>query len=307
MGESRILVVDIRSHASTVKACLQALRPHQWVKNLLIFLPMLLAHQFDTQTTWQSVLAFAAFSLVASSVYVLNDLLDLPSDRAHPRKNKRPFASGRLRVVHGIWLAPLLLSAGFLIALGLGDRFALVMLGYCAATTAYSLYLKRCLVIDICTLAVLYTLRLIAGSFATGIPLSIWLLAFSIFFFFALAALKRQAELVDTAKTGKEKIEGRGYCAGDLPLVANMTISSGYISVLVMALYLNSPAVQKLYTWPSVLWGICLVLLYWVSRMAIITHQGKMHDDPIIFAVRDTVSQICLLTILGFAIGAALL
>jgi 4-hydroxybenzoate polyprenyltransferase len=288
-------------------ASLQALRAHHWIKNLLVFLPMLLAHQFGVQAAWQSLLAFVAFSLVASSVYVFNDLSDLESDRAHAHKRNRPFASRRLGVGHGMLLGLLLVVGGLLVAFTLGNRFALVMSGYWAAAMGYSLYLKRILVIDICMLSVFYTLRLIAGGVATGIPLSIWLLAFSIFFFFALASLKRQAELFDIAKAGKEKIDGRGYHAGDLPLVANMTISSGYISVLVMALYLNSPMVQKLYTRPSFLWGICIVLLYWVSRIAIITNQGKMHDDPLIFAVKDRISQICLLTMFGFAVGAALL
>ena len=300
-------VEHITSQTSSINPYLKALRPHHWLKNFLVFLPMLLAHQFTSETVQKSLLAFTVFSLVASSVYVLNDLLDLASDRAHPRKRNRPFASGSLPIAHGTWLAPLLLVAGFLIALSLGAQFVLVILGYYAATTAYSLYLKRRLVIDICTLAGLYTLRIIAGGAATGVPLSVWLLAFSIFIFFALAAVKRQTELVDGVATGKVSSHGRGYHVSDLPLLANMALSSGYVSVLVMALYLNSPAVQELYPSPSVLWGICLVLLYWLSRMVMLAHRGNMHDDPIVFAVKDRASQICLLMILVFAIGGALL
>ena len=300
-------VEHITSQASTVNPYLKALRPHQWLKNLLVFMPMLLAHQLTSETGLQSLLAFIVFGLVASSAYVVNDLLDLASDRAHSRKRNRPFAAGKLPIAHGTWLAPLLLLAGLLIALTLGGQFVLVMFVYYVATTAYSLYLKRRLVIDICTLAGLYTLRVIAGGAATGISLSVWLLAFSIFFFFALAAIKRQAELVDGVATAKADIHGRGYHVDDLPLVTNMAISSGYVSVLVMALYLNSPAVQEFYTTPLVLWGICPVLLYWLSRMVMVAHRGNMHDDPMIFAMKDRISQMCLFMILAFAIVGALL
>jgi len=300
-------VEHITSQASTVNPYLKALRPHQWLKNLLVFMPMLLAHQLTSETGLQSLLAFIVFGLVASSAYVVNDLLDLASDRAHSRKRNRPFAAGKLPIAHGTWLAPLLLLAGLLLALTLGGQFVLVMFVYYVATTAYSLYLKRRLVIDICTLAGLYTLRVIAGGAATGISLSVWLLAFSIFFFFALAAIKRQAELVDGVATAKADIHGRGYHVDDLPLVTNMAISSGYVSVLVMALYLNSPAVQEFYTTPLVLWGICPVLLYWLSRMVMVAHRGNMHDDPMIFAMKDRISLMCLFMILAFAIVGALL
>jgi 4-hydroxybenzoate polyprenyltransferase len=162
-------------------------------------------------------------------------------------------------------------------------------------------------VIDICTLAGLYTLRIVAGAVATGIPLSMWLLAFSTFFFFALAAMKRQAELVSGMAAGEEKAHGRGYEVTDLPFVANMAVSSGYVSVLVMALYLNSDAVLELYSWPPALWGICLVLLYWISRMVMITHRGWMHDDPVVFAARDRISLCCAFLIFVFAVGGVML
>lgn len=300
-------VEHISSQGSSLRPYLAEVRPHQWVKNSLVFLPMVLAHQFTSETFLKSLLAFTVFSLVASSVYVLNDLLDLASDRAHPRKRNRPFASGSLPIAHGTWLAPLLLVAGFLIALPLGAQFMLAILGYYAATTAYSLYLKRHPIVDICTLAGLYTLRIIAGSAATGISLSIWLLAFSIFIFFSLATVKRQTELVGEVAKGGGGAHGRGYHVSDLPLLANMALSSGYVSVLVMALYINSSAVQALYSSPSVLWGICVVLLYWLSRMVMVAHRGNMDDDPIVFAVKDRVSQICLLVLLAFLIGGALL
>ncbi len=285
---------------------LRALRPHQWLKNVLVFLPMLAAHQLDLATFLLSFVAFVAFSLVASCVYVLNDLLDLAADRAHPRKRLRPFASGAVPLAHGTFMAAALGLAGGGVALSLGLQFTGVLLGYFLATGAYSLLLKRRPVIDICALAGLYTLRIVAGGAATGIALSVWLLAFSIFFFFALAAVKRQAELVDAAARGALDPAGRGYQVDDLPLVSMMALGSGYVAVLVMALYVNSPAVVALYPQPAALWGICLVLLYWISRVVLVTHRGQMHDDPVVFAARDRVSRICALFILGFALAGAL-
>ena len=274
------------------KPLLKALRSHQWLKNALVFLPMLAAHTFDSGTFLRSVLAFVAFSVIASSVYLMNDLLDLAADRAHPRKRTRPFAAGTLPLSVGTLLTPGLILVGLAISATLGLQFLLVIVAYYITTTAYSFSLKRRLVIDICTLAVLYTLRIVAGGAATGIELSVWLLAFSIFFFFALAAVKRQAELVSGAAAGEEKAHGRGYLVTDLPFVANMAVSSGYVSVLVLALYVNSGAVRQLYTFPAILWGICLILLYWISRIVMITHRGWMHDDPVVFAARDRISQI---------------
>ena len=285
---------------------LKALRPHQWLKNILVFLPMLLAHRLDGGAALASLLAFVAFSLVASSVYVLNDLLDLAADRAHPRKRLRPFAAGTLPIAHGTGLAGALLVAGGAISLILGPWFVFVMLCYYAMTTGYSLYFKRRMVIDVCVLAGLYTMRILAGGVATGIPLSVWLLAFAVFFFFALAAVKRQAELVDNAKAGKLKPAGRGYHVEDLTIISQFAVASGYVSVLVLSLYMNSPEVALIYSNPQVLWGICLVLLFWVSWIVMVTHRGEMHDDPIVYAVKDRISRICGFLVVGFAVGGAL-
>ena len=310
---TRVAAMDLEaSHLKTERrssalSYLKALRPHQWLKNALVFVPMLAAHQITADSFWQAFLAFIIFSLVASSVYILNDLLDLASDRAHPRKRNRPFAAGIVPIAHGTWLAPLLLFAGLVIAFPLGRHFILVMLAYWVATTIYSLYIKQKIIIDIVTLAGLYTLRIVAGGVATGIPLSVWLLAFAIFIFFALASVKRQAELVDSVAADALQIQGRGYEAGDQPLVANMAIASGYVSVLVLALYVNSPDVLELYRNPAALWGICLVLLYWISRLVMVTHRGAMHDDPLVYAVTDPVSQVCFLIVLAFVIGGTLI
>lgn len=272
------------------RALMQTLRPHQWLKNLLLFLPLLAAHELGPLAMAQAILAFISFGLVASSVYVLNDLLDLPSDRAHPRKRNRPFASGRLALRHGSWLAPGLLGTGIALGAFLGWTFLAVLGVYYVTTTAYSLWLKRLPVVDICTLAALYTLRIAAGAAATSIPISIWLMAFAIFFFFSLAAVKRQAELVDAIKAGRDLNARRGYRAEDLPLVMMMAVGAGYVSILVMALYVNSLAVTALYSMPEVLFGICAVLLFWISRVVMLAHRGEMHDDPVVFAARDKVS-----------------
>jgi 4-hydroxybenzoate polyprenyltransferase len=287
------------------RALMQTMRPHQWLKNLLIFLPLLAAHRMDVVAVSQAMLAFIAFGLVASSVYVLNDLLDLPSDRAHPRKRNRPFASGRLALRHGLWLAPGLMLAGLGLGALLGWKFLGVLGVYYATTTAYSLWLKRQPVMDICTLAALYTLRIAAGAAATGIPISIWLMAFAIFFFFSLAAVKRQAELVDAVKAGRDLNARRGYRAEDLPLVMAMAVGAGYVSILVMALYVNSLAVSALYSTPEILFGICAVLLFWISRTVMLAHRGEMHDDPVVFAVRDRVSLGAILVVAACVVAGS--
>lgn len=298
-------------HLSTAKhqtrPYIKALRPHQWLKNILIFLPMLTAHQLTPETFFKSFLAFIAFSLVASSVYVMNDLLDLQPDRLHPRKRNRPFASGNVPLAHGPWMFGGMLLLGLLIGAVLGGQFLLVLVGYFCLTTAYSLDLKRRTVIDICVLAGLYTIRVIAGGAATGIELSIWLLAFSIFLFFSLAAVKRQAELTMNIQRGLSKVSGRGYNADDLMIISMMSIASGYMSVLVLALYLNSESVQQLYSEPTLLWGTCCVLLYWVSRTVMLAHRGYLDDDPVIYAVRDRISLACGALILCFALAGSLL
>ncbi|MEM7598546.1 MAG: UbiA family prenyltransferase [Pseudomonadota bacterium] len=289
------------------KAYLAALRPHQWLKNILVFLPVMTAQAFDALTLLNALLAFAAFSLVSSSGYVFNDLMDLRADRAHPRKSARPFAAGRVPIAHGTAMVPLLLLGGLILAaFSTWQAFWIIAL-YFVLTTVYSLYLKRRAIADICTLAGLYTLRIIAGGLATGVELSVWLLAFSMFFFFSLAAVKRQAELVDLNGRGIPTARRRGYNVDDLPMVSQITVASGFVSVLVMALYLNSPGVQELYTAPWLLWGICLMLLYWINRIALKAHRGKMDDDPIVYALRDKTSLACVAIMIACAVGAAIL
>lgn len=288
-------------------AYIKALRPHQWLKNILVFLPILAAHQLDATSVLNSLACFIAISLIASSVYVLNDLLDLNADRAHPRKCLRPFASGAVPISHGTFLAITTLVLGFLISGVIGWKLIAALSGYYILTTAYSLHLKRKAILDICVLAGLYTFRIVGGSVATGINISVWLFAFSIFFFFALAAVKRQIELVDMAGRDKEVAIGRGYHINDLPIITSIGLASGYISVLILALYINSPDVITLYSSPEVLWGICCILLYWLTRTVLIAHRGMMNDDPIVFAATDRVSQFCFIAMLTFAIIGAFL
>lgn len=297
----------IRSRSNSARALLKAIRPHQWLKNMLVFIPMIAGHKIDMETLVQSGLAFACFSLIASSVYLLNDLLDLSADRVHPRKHRRPLASGDLPLMLGSLFAPLLLAAGVGLGTLLGPAFLAVMAGYYVVTMGYSFFLKRQMLIDIVTLAGLYTIRILAGAAATGIVLSFWLLAFSVFLFFALASVKRQAELIDSAQRDVLKPSGRGYIIDDLPIVSQMATSSGFVSVLVLALYLNSPAVSALYSQPAALWGLCLILLFWINRMVMVAHRGGMHDDPIVFAVKDRVSLLCGVVGVGCAAAGVLL
>jgi 4-hydroxybenzoate polyprenyltransferase len=238
---------------------------------------------------------------------VLNDLLDLGPDRAHARKCNRPLASGRLQVPVGTALFPLLLLFGLAVAATLGAGFLGVILFYFAMTMGYSLWLKRKVIVDICVLAGLYTLRIVAGAVATGIPLSLWLLAFSMFFFFALAAVKRQAELVHVQNSGQTKAAGRGYRLEDLPIVSQMAVSSGLISILVLALYINDPVTRAHYESPTLLWGVCVLLLFWIVRVIFVTHRGKMDDDPLVFAVTDRTSLATFVLMTALAAAAALI
>jgi 4-hydroxybenzoate polyprenyltransferase len=234
-----------------------------------------------------ALLAFVAFSLCASSVYLLNDLLDLEADRAHPRKSKRPFAAGDLSLLAGLTLAPILLAAAVLTAAFLPPKFWLVLATYYAFTCAYSFVLKGMVLIDALALAGLYTLRIIAGSAAVAVPLSFWLLLFSVFLFLSLAFVKRFAELDSMRRQQRLRAAGRGYHVEDLSLLQSLGTASGYLSVLVLALYVNSPEVEVLYSHPKVIWMLCVLLLYWISRVWMIAQRGRMHDDPVVFALKD--------------------
>lgn len=283
----------LRSNQAGSKDWLKALRLHQWMKNILIFVPLLAAHQLTNPVLlWQGILAFLFFGLCASSVYLLNDLLDLADDRHHPIKRNRPFAAGSLSIKSGILAFPVLLVVAFGgAALLLPWQFAGVLVIYYVLTLAYSLSLKRYMAIDVIVLAMLYTMRIIAGAAACGLELTFWILAFSMFIFLSLALVKRYAELREARNKGKtEKTRGRGYYPDDLEMISSLGASSGYLAVMVLALYINSQAKGGLYSHPEVIWLACPLLLFWITRVWMLTHRGRMHDDPMVFAVRDRVS-----------------
>lgn len=278
-----------RRHAWTAWA--RAARLHQWAKNLLIFVPLLAAHRAgDLGMLRDAMLAFLAFGACASSVYLLNDMLDLEADRQHPRKSRRPFASGELSLLAGLVAAPILILAAIALAGWLPTRFRLALAVYYLITLAYSFGLKRVVIVDALTLAALYTLRLIAGAGATNVSLSFWMLLFAVFLFLSLALVKRYAELDALRRRGSLKATGRGYHVDDLPVLQNLGAASGYLCVLVLALYIHSPEVHVMYGRPQAIWFLCVLMLFWISRVWLKTHRGQMHDDPVVFALRDPAS-----------------
>jgi len=284
----------IEGHRGYFGTLFKALRVHQWAKNTLIFVPLLASHRFfELPLLWNGLLAFVAFGACASSVYLLNDLLDLPDDRQHPTKRNRPLAAGTLPILHALFLIPGLLVAAFALALWqLPWQFAAVLAAYYLLTLAYSLWLKRVVMLDVVTLAMLYTVRVIAGAAAMALAATFWILTFCMFIFLSLAFVKRYTELHDARQKGKkDKSAGRGYYPADFELLASLGGASGYLSVLVLALYINEAASATLYRSPEWMWAACPLLLFWLSRVWLLAHRGQMHDDPIVFALRDSVSR----------------
>ncbi len=284
----------IGSRVSRATAVLRALRPQQWLKNVLLFLPLLLAHELgDLFKLQQVVFAFVAFSACASSVYVLNDLFDLEADRRHPKKRKRPFASGDLPIIAGV---PICCSAalfGFLLAAFTLPLSFVALLGlYMVVTSLYSFWLKRKVLIDVFTLAGLYTVRILAGGEAANVAVSEWLMVFAMFMFTSLAFAKRYAELDRLSAENAEEAAGRGYLVSDRALVESMGSTAGYISVLVFALYVNGKTAQTLYGNIWALWLIGPLLLYWISRVWLLARRGLLHEDPVVFAVSDRTSLL---------------
>ena len=286
------ILSDEDSSTPHIKTIIKAFRMHQWLKNILIFLPLLASHSFfgDLQL-WHSILGLIAFGFCASSVYILNDLLDLKNDRCHHSKCKRPFASGRLSIMWGLSVFPILLLLSFLISfLWLPERFLMVLGVYYVLTLSYSLYIKRYIAFDVIALALLYTLRVVAGSALFSIKLSFWLLAFSVFLFLSLALVKRYTELFNKAKNKNKKVSGRGYNTDDLPIISQLGTAAGYITVLILALYINDAKTALLYQQPKYIWLACPLLLTWISYVWILAHRGQINDDPVIFAVTNRIS-----------------
>jgi 4-hydroxybenzoate polyprenyltransferase len=302
-GKSVVRIFPGRSRSW--RPIVKSIRLHQWSKNALIFVPLLLSHKiFDLALDLKGLLGFLAFSLAASSLYVVNDLLDIQADRRHPRKRKRPFAAGELSIPAGFVLAAFLVCASAILSLWLSWPARLLIGGYCVTSLAYSLFLKRHLFIDVVLLASFFTLRLVFGGVATGIKISIWTLAFSMFLFLSLALMKRLTELRLVLSPEKPALAGRGYVAADLPLISSLSAASGLLSVLVLALYLQSSEVHTIYSRSYLLWLMCPLLLYWLGRFAILANRGYIHDDPVVFAFTDRASLVVGLLALGVMLCA---
>jgi 4-hydroxybenzoate polyprenyltransferase/phosphoserine phosphatase len=285
----------------------RSLRVHQWLKNLLLLVPLLAGHHVSALPLVASALiALIAFSLCASSVYLLNDLIDLEDDRLHPVKRHRPLASGAMPLLLGVALCPALLVSAFALAWAfLPLRYVGVLFCYYSMTLAYSMFLKPMAMVDVVVLAALYTARIVAGAAAIQVHLTFWLLAFSMFLFLSLALVKRYAELHSMLKLGVVEPSGRGYMTGDLALISSLGTASGYLAVLVLALYIQDHATAVLYRTPQLIWLACPLLLFWISRMWLEAHRGNMHDDPVVFAARDRVS-IAVLGLCGVIFCAAI-
>jgi 4-hydroxybenzoate polyprenyltransferase len=289
---------------TSLKDWAQALRLHQWSKNLLLLIPIMSAHQWTQAVPMARVLlGMVAFSLCASSVYLINDLLDLESDRHHHSKQHRPFASGKIPLLAGLAVAPVLLALSAAAAFLLGWQFMVIIAVYYLVTLLYSLHLKQIALLDVLALAGLYGVRVLAGGTAAAVAVSDWLMMFSLFLFLSLAFAKRFTEIRLIRSTPDNKLKGRGYVGSDAELVSSMGVGSGFLSVLVLAMYIGHSDVTELYSRPEVLWLACPLLLYWISRVWLKAHRGTMHDDPILFALRDRQSWIVVL-LLG-AIGLA--
>ena len=268
------------------------LRLHQWLKNILIFMALLSSQNFDNiEAILAASIGFIAFGFCASSVYILNDLMDLPVDRRHPRKKKRPFASGSIPSHHGLLLIPVLAGTGFALASFLPVEFLLILVLYYFISFNYNLWAKNLAVLDTLFLAGLYTLRVIAGAAAISVVPSFWLLAFSMFFFLSLAMAKRYAELINLDLDSKKHIPGRQYSKVDLYTIMSQGAASGYASILVLALYINSDEVLNNYSHPEVIWLTCPLLLYWINKLWLNSQRGEMYDDPLVWAIENRVSR----------------
>jgi 4-hydroxybenzoate polyprenyltransferase len=299
-------IVFFEQKRSLLRLTIREMRVYQWVKNLLIFVPWLASHRFtDRDTALAELIAFLSFSFCASAVYLLNDMLDLDADRRHPRKRNRPFASGQLPLVFGMALTVALLAAAGGLALASTREFQLVLAGYFATTLAYTFGLKRMMLVDVFTLAGLYTTRIMAGGAAADIPLSDWLVMFSVLIFLSLAMVKRYTELDAQLRDGKVCATGRGYVTQDLGILRSFGTASGYLAVLVLALYLNSASVHALYRHPQALWLLFGLLMYWISRIWMLAFRGQMHDDPIVFAIRNRHSLVIIVLCVATVVAAS--
>ena len=299
-----VLYAADRRGGISVGGLLRVMRPYQWVKNLLLALPLFMSHQADADKALHVALAIAAFSLCASSAYVLNDLRDADDDKHHPVKKNRPFASGQLSRGAGFVLSAVLLGLAFALSGPLlPGKFTAMLGAYVVTTLAYSFWLKRKMLVDVFVLAGLYTLRVLAGGAAVAIVVTPWLLAFCIFFFLSLAFAKRYAELRRVEALEEKTVRGRGYQVEDLAILESVGPASGYMAVLVLALYVNSDLAVKLYERPFLLWLVCPLILYWLTRVWFLARRGVLSEDPLLFSLKDKTS----LAVAGLTIVMVLL
>ena len=299
----------LTSPASTRRASgsawIRLLRPHQWLKNALVAIPLFTAHDFTSEALLRVILAVIAFSTCASSVYILNDIVDVQLDRAHPTKRNRPLALGEVPIWTALIASPVLLIIAAVIASYVSLPFLAVLATYYGGTIAYTFLLKRKMLIDVVALSCLYTVRVIGGTVALALPFSEWLLGFSTFIFLSLALVKRHAEMALRLDQGLPDPINRNYKASDLPVIIAMATAAGYCAVIVFSLYLSSEAVRTLYTRPQLLWLVCPLLLYWISRTLMMSHRRHIQDDPVIWAISDRVSLatgVVVLVLIGLAI-----
>jgi len=296
---------EFRVDGAGLSVWLRALRVHQWLKNLLLFVPLLTAFSFfDIAKLTAMVVAFLAFSFAASATYLVNDLWDLENDRAHPRKRLRPFASARLPILHGLAVAAGTLLLGFALAFTVSTGFFLVLLLYLVLTTAYSWVLKEYVLIDVLMLSLLYTLRILAGSVAIGVATSSWLLAFSVFMFLSLALAKRCAELVSLVESGATATRGRDYRVTDLVVLWPLGVGAALSAVVVFGLFISAPETQGRYGTPQLLWLVAIGLIYWLARLWVKTSRGEMHDDPVVYAIKDRGSRVTVFGMIAVVLAA---
>jgi 4-hydroxybenzoate polyprenyltransferase/phosphoserine phosphatase len=288
-------VIQISSGTGgTAREWLRQLRVHQWSKNVLLLLPLVLAHKITSVPALVACLiAFIAFSCAASAVYLVNDLIDLPHDRSHPTKSKRPLARGAITIRQALGATVGLVGAAAVLSLAfLPLTFFAMVVGYWVMSFAYSLWLKQLAIVDILMLAGFYVYRILIGAVAVHVLVSVWLLAFSMFFFLSLGTIKRYADLLEAAGSGETGRAGRSYSTADLEFLRTLGLACGCVATLVLALYLNSAEIMQLYRRPTCLWLVCPLALYWILRAWLIASHGEMHDDPVIFALRDKASYV---------------
>ncbi len=294
LNKNNVEIIDeIKNKKSKVKIILTQLRVHQWSKNILLFIPAFASHQlFNANVFTNNIIGFISFSLFASSIYIINDIVDIDNDRSHPKNKKRPIAAGNLPIFQAYFLLVVCLISGIFFAVMLGPVFLSIMITYVFLNFLYSFFCKRIIILDVIFLMIFYTLRLIAGHVPDGIPLSPWLLAFCIFLFFSLGFLKRYVDTIIMRKNNSLLLKGRGYSIQDGKILVSLGVGSGLLSSLVLILYTTSNQVKGYYSSPLILIGLAPLMLYWISRIWLMAERGRIKGDPVLFTIKDLNSYL---------------